>query len=248
MFKDMKLGTRLGLGLGTIFCFSAVLPLISASMLSSVMGGVREKKRRHIAKNRYRQSKHPGSVRLRAGICLHRHLRRAHRRGVGAIGRAEAILASTLKQVNDNTALVEKRLVSNEEKTLLATVKDRRKAYGNSRNHVLELKKAGQSDQAVNQVTQQNAAQVEEAAAAAESLQDQAAEHANVVSVFKLGTSEQKTAADRPVLSRQPAQVKRLPVKAQPKAVAGAAQSKAVATIAQPAAKIKKLAVANGDE
>jgi hypothetical protein len=69
-----------------------------------------------------------------------------------------------------------------------------------------------------------------------------------VVSVFKLGTSEQKTAADRPVLSRQPAQVKRLPVKAQPKAVAGAAQSKAVATIAQPAAKIKKLAVANGDE
>jgi hypothetical protein len=60
-----------------------------------------------------------------------------------------------------------------------------------------------------------------------------------VVSVFKLGTSEQKTVADRPALSRQPAQVKRLPVRAQPKAVA---------VMPKPLAKVKKLEVASGDE
>jgi methyl-accepting chemotaxis protein len=39
-------------------------------------------------------------------------------------------------------------------------------------------------------VTQQNAALVEQAAAAAQSLQDQAAELANVVGVFKLDKNE----------------------------------------------------------
>ncbi|MEG1327530.1 MAG: methyl-accepting chemotaxis protein, partial [Janthinobacterium sp.] len=42
-------------------------------------------------------------------------------------------------------------------------------------------------------VTQQNAALVEEAAAAAESLQDQASHLADVVSVFKLGAQQQTT-------------------------------------------------------
>ena len=44
-------------------------------------------------------------------------------------------------------------------------------------------------------VTQQNAALVEEAASAAQSLQDQAAEVANVVSVFKLDASQQAHAS-----------------------------------------------------
>jgi methyl-accepting chemotaxis protein len=91
----------------------------------------------------------------------------------------------------------------------------------------------------MDQVTQQNAALVEEAAAAAESLQDQASELANVVSVFKLGRNEQTTAMTRPALASRPAPVKRLTPKSQPKTVA---------TMPQPASKMKKLAVANGDE
>jgi methyl-accepting chemotaxis protein len=58
----------------------------------------------------------------------------------------------------------------------------------------------GQVNQALAQmdgVTQQNAALVEEAAAAAESLRDQAGHLADVVSVFKLGEQTQQQAAPR---------------------------------------------------
>lgn len=48
-------------------------------------------------------------------------------------------------------------------------------------------------------MTQQNAALVEEAAAAAQSLQDQASELAKVVSIFKLNSGEQSEYATRPV-------------------------------------------------
>ncbi|KAB8055608.1 HAMP domain-containing protein [Janthinobacterium rivuli] len=67
-------------------------------------------------------------------------------------------------------------------------------------------------------VTQQNAALVEEAAAAAESLQDQASHLAEVVSVFKLGEQQRQVAstatpaAPRPVTPRTPAPAKRLSV------------------------------------
>jgi methyl-accepting chemotaxis protein len=47
----------------------------------------------------------------------------------------------------------------------------------------------------MDQVTQQNAALVEEASAAAESMQDQAAKLAQVVSVFKVGSRQLATAA-----------------------------------------------------
>lgn len=60
-------------------------------------------------------------------------------------------------------------------------------------------------------VTQQNAALVEEAAAAAQSLQDQASELAKVVSIFKLNANEQsmsgmRAAAPAPVRRVEPAQ------------------------------------------
>ncbi|MEG1323744.1 MAG: methyl-accepting chemotaxis protein, partial [Janthinobacterium sp.] len=77
-------------------------------------------------------------------------------------------------------------------------------------------------------VTQQNAALVEEAAAAAESLQDQASHLAEVVSVFKLGEQQRQVAstatpaaapaAPRPVTPRTPVPAKRLSV-AKPQAV-----------------------------
>ena len=57
----------------------------------------------------------------------------------------------------------------------------------------------------MDEVTQQNAALVEEAAAAAGSLQDQAATLAEVVSVFKLGQDAVATPAPRPPVRKSPA-------------------------------------------
>ncbi len=50
----------------------------------------------------------------------------------------------------------------------------------------------------MDQVTQQNAALVEEAAAAAESMQDQAASLSEVVSIFKLDTASVAVRTPRP--------------------------------------------------
>ncbi|MCC6071710.1 methyl-accepting chemotaxis protein [Massilia sp. GCM10020059] len=73
----------------------------------------------------------------------------------------------------------------------------------------------------MDQVTQQNAALVEEAAAAAGSLQDQAATLARVVSVFNVGEVQGRRAAKAPVAAVRP-------------------------TVKQAASKPRRLAVANG--
>jgi methyl-accepting chemotaxis protein len=65
-------------------------------------------------------------------------------------------------------------------------------------------------------VTQQNAALVEQAASAAQSLQNQAAEVANVVSIFKLDLNQQMLVTHAPAPVRL-AEVKKLPVSAKPK-------------------------------
>jgi len=86
----------------------------------------------------------------------------------------------------------------------------------------------------MDQVTQQNAALVEEAAAAAESMQDQAAKLSEVVSVFKLLASTSTSAAPAPAR------------RAAPKPVARPALKSAAA---RPAPlKIKKPAATVGDE
>jgi methyl-accepting chemotaxis protein len=171
-------------------------------------------------------------------------------RSAAAAKEIKALIGDSVEKVNIGSKLVGEAGATMDE--VVASVRRVTDIMGEitaaSNEQSAGIEQVNQAIAQMDQVTQQNAALVEEAAAAAESLQDQAAELANVVSVFKLGTSEQKTVADRPALSRQPAQVKRLPVRAQPKAVAGVAQSKAVATIAQPVAKMKKLAVANADE
>ena len=83
----------------------------------------------------------------------------------------------------------------------------------------------GQVNQAIiemDSVTQQNAALVEQAASAARSLQDQAAEVANVVSIFKLDMTQQMTEAHarRTTVAATPvvktAQVKKLPARPAP--------------------------------
>ncbi len=97
------------------------------------------------------------------------------------------------------------------------------------------IEQVNQAITQMDEVTQQNAALVEQAAAAAGSLQDQAAELANVVSIFKLGKNEQIAPAGNS--SRKPApahraEVKVLPVKPRgpaSKLKQGAAQKKLAA-------------------
>ncbi|AZP14488.1 methyl-accepting chemotaxis protein [Undibacterium parvum] len=90
-------------------------------------------------------------------------------------------------------------------------------------------------------MTQQNAALVEEAAAAAQSLQDQASELAKVVSIFKLNAGEQRGQIKAAVAPARRAEVTRLPAKTKPKV---AAYKSLPATKAVP----KKAAAAGADE
>jgi methyl-accepting chemotaxis protein len=101
-------------------------------------------------------------------------------------------------------------------------------------------------------MTQQNASLVEEAAAAAQSLQDQASELARVVSIFKLEEgeeyqAEQLAAMAAPVVQAAPrAPVKRAAVR--PALKKPAAPARAEAAAAEPAARPKKPAATAGDE
>ena len=110
-------------------------------------------------------------------------------------------------------------------------------------------------------MTQQNAALVEEAAAAAQSLQDQASELARVVSIFKLSEGEQyqvdavanssapaatsTAVVVRPAAAKRPAPALKKPAAKKPAAAAAAAASSQEET---PAAKPKKAATVASDE
>jgi methyl-accepting chemotaxis protein len=98
-------------------------------------------------------------------------------------------------------------------------------------------------------MTQQNAALVEEAAAAAQSLQDQAAELAHVVSVFKLVEGELPHVVQPSTLGTAPAASAPPP---KPRAVAGRAKPAlkrpAATASAAPAAKPKKIASAPSND
>jgi methyl-accepting chemotaxis protein len=87
----------------------------------------------------------------------------------------------------------------------------------------------------MDQVTQQNAALVEEAAAAAESMQEQSAKLANVVSVFKLDGMSVAPALASPARASAPVRAKALP-----------RRTTAVA-VAKPAAAQRKTATTAGD-
>ena len=85
-------------------------------------------------------------------------------------------------------------------------------------------------------MTQQNAALVEEAAAAAQSLQDQAAELARVVSIFKLDENEQYQAEALAAVAAPVASTAVVPARPAAKRVARPALKKAAATTAAAAA------------
>jgi methyl-accepting chemotaxis protein-1 (serine sensor receptor) len=162
-------------------------------------------------------------------------------RSAAAAKEIKALIGDSVDKVNVGSKLVGEAGATMDE--VVASVKRVTDIMGEitaaSQEQSAGIEQVNQAIAQMDQVTQQNAALVEEAAAAAESLQDQASALANVVSVFKLGMNEQTTAVTRPTLVRQSMQVKRLPPKSQPKAMAA---------MPQPAAKMKKLAVANGDE
>ncbi|WP_411881080.1 methyl-accepting chemotaxis protein [Polaromonas sp. YR568] len=94
------------------------------------------------------------------------------------------------------------------------------------------IEQVNQAITQMDQVTQQNAALVEEAAAAASSLQEQAGNLSQVVSVFRLGQEQQHT-PQRPAAAVRPAVTPKQPPRAR-KAIA-APQRKPVAAIGEPA-------------
>jgi methyl-accepting chemotaxis protein len=97
-------------------------------------------------------------------------------------------------------------------------------------------------------MTQQNAALVEEAAAAAQSLQDQAGELARVVSIFKLAEGDEANAeASAPVMVSAVAAAPMRPAVKRP--VRPALKKPAMPAASEPAsARSKKTAVAASDE
>ena len=99
-------------------------------------------------------------------------------------------------------------------------------------------------------MTQQNAALVEEAAAAAQSLQDQAGELARVVSIFKLVEGEEIHAAEAAPQAAAAPVAKPVVARAKPALKRPAARASAAATPASPAAAPKKIAAttAGNDE
>jgi methyl-accepting chemotaxis protein len=98
-------------------------------------------------------------------------------------------------------------------------------------------------------MTQQNAALVEEAAAAAQSLQDQASELAHVVSIFKLAEGEEPVVAARPVKLAVPVAAKPAQLRIARPAVKKPASPAAAAPAAPAPSKAKKAAAAaNADE
>jgi methyl-accepting chemotaxis protein len=95
-------------------------------------------------------------------------------------------------------------------------------------------------------MTQQNAALVEEAAAAAQSLQDQASELAHVVSIFKLVEGEEVHVRAPSTIAAAPAATPAKAAKAVALRVAArpALRKPVAAAAAAPAAKPKKVASA----
>jgi methyl-accepting chemotaxis protein len=134
---------------------------------------------------------------------------------VRSLAQRSAAAAKDIKNLIDNS--VERveagsRLVNEAGKTMHDIVD----SVGRVTGIISEISAAGQEQTAgidqinqaisqMDQVTQQNAALVEEAAAASEALQDQAARLASVVSVFKIAAGDSTQAVVAPRLTRQPA-------------------------------------------
>ena len=148
MFKNMKVGARLTFGFGVMLFMAAVMAFAGLNALSSVMEGLKTVTAAALPKttiaNRNIQAAYDYA---RAFAYIVTSEGRASANAT-ALQKAREALVDTVKAVNDNVATLEKLLSTDDEKTLLAKVKEDRGRYGKSRNQVLELKKAGEGDKA----------------------------------------------------------------------------------------------------
>ena len=168
-------------------------------------------------------------------------VRNLAQRSAGAAKEIKMLIDDSVEKVGAGTKLVGQAGVTMDE--VVASVRrvtDIMSEIANaSQEQSAGIEQVNHSIIEMDSMTQQNAALVEEAAAAAQSLQDQAAELSRVVSIFKLVEGEERVtapvyqpaavkAAVRPIVARAP--VKKLasapaPAAAKPKKVASAASA-----------------------
>jgi methyl-accepting chemotaxis protein len=123
-------------------------------------------------------------------------------RSAGAAREIKALIGDSVARVSDGTRLVQQAgttmhdIVASVGRVsgMIGAISSAAQEQGAGIEHI------NQAIAQMDQVTQQNAALVEQAAAASEAMQEQAAKLAQVVSVFRLDT-----AAAGPALSRRPA-------------------------------------------
>jgi len=171
-------------------------------------------------------------------------VRNLAQRSAAAAKEIKALIDDSVEKVGAGTKLVGQAGVTMEEVvSSVRRVTDIMSEIANaSQEQSAGIAQVNQSIIEMDSMTQQNAALVEEAAAAAQSLQDQAGELARVVSVFKLVEGEERAPVAAPAFATKAAVVKpiaaaRAPVKklAAKPAPASAAKPKKVASAASTA-------------
>ncbi|QNA90983.1 methyl-accepting chemotaxis protein [Massilia sp. Dwa41.01b] len=136
-------------------------------------------------------------------------VRNLAQRSAAAAKEIKTLIGDSVEKVERGSKLVGQAGVTMDE--VVASVKRVTDIMGEIANASAEqsagIEQVNMSIIEMDSMTQQNAALVEEAAAAAQSLQDQAGELARVVSIFKLVEGEQQQAAVEPVLAAPAATV-----------------------------------------
>jgi methyl-accepting chemotaxis protein len=167
-------------------------------------------------------------------------VRNLAQRSAGAAKEIKMLIDDSVEKVGAGTKLVGQAGVTMEEVvTSVRRVTDIMSEIANaSQEQSAGIAQVNQSIIEMDSMTQQNAALVEEAAAAAQSLQDQASELGRVVSIFKLVEGEERVAVAAPAFATKAAVVKPI--------AAARAPVKKLATkpASAPAAKPKKVAAA----
>ncbi len=165
-------------------------------------------------------------------------VRNLAQRSAGAAREIKTLIDDSVNKVGEGTKLVDQAgTTMTEIVTSIQRVTDiMSEITAATREQVDGIEQINQAVTQMDQVTQQNAALVEEAAAAAESMQDQAGKLVEVVSVFRTGqvASTQVAAKATKVVAKA---ASRMPVKSAPRpaaSVVSAPQAGAVAT--RPAA------------
>ncbi|NVM76449.1 methyl-accepting chemotaxis protein [Duganella sp. SG902] len=168
-------------------------------------------------------------------------VRNLAQRSAAAAKEIKALIDDSVEKVGAGTKLVGQAGVTMDEVvSSVRRVTDIMSEIANaSQEQSAGIAQVNQSIIEMDSMTQQNAALVEEAAAAAQSLQDQAGELARVVSIFKLVEGEERAAIAAPAFAAKAAVVK--PITAARAPVKKLAAKPAPA----PAAKPKKVAAAS---